>query len=143
MPAKKMRVELIDSEGNKYTVSFEGQITREKALRLLDMVELLGGVSASEGNPESSIPAVTNQLTKYGKVRMIIQKHFPLVWFSSREVQLIYEQELKEPISLSTVATYLQRMASKGVLAKAGASNKIKYRLAPNYPQVIPKQQIP
>jgi hypothetical protein len=143
MPAKKMRVELFDSEGNKYTVSFEGQITREKALRLLDMVELLGGVSAGEGNPESAIPAAANQPNKYSKVRMIIQKHFPLVWFSSRDVQLVYEQELKEPISLSTVATYLYRMASKGFLAKAGASNRLKYRLMPTYQQILPKQQNP
>jgi hypothetical protein len=143
MPAKKMRVELFDSEGNKYTVSFEGQITREKALRLLDMVELLGGVPAGEGNPEGNIPTVINQLNKYNKVRMIIQKHFPLVWFSSREVQLVYEQELKEPISLSTVATYLYRMASKGMLAKAGASNRLKYRLVQSYSQITPKQQIP
>ncbi|MEM3696074.1 MAG: hypothetical protein QXQ94_01035 [Candidatus Bathyarchaeia archaeon] len=143
MPAKKMRVELYDGEGNKYTVSFEGQITREKALRLLDMVELLGGVSASEGNPGTPIPVTSDQLNKYSKVRMLIQKHFPLVWFSSRDVQLVYEQELKEPISLSTVATYLYRMASKGMLAKAGASNRLKYKLMPTYPQILPKQQTP
>jgi hypothetical protein len=143
MPAKKMRVELFDSEGNKYTVTFEGQINREKALRLLDMVELLGGVSAGEGNPENPIPTVENQLNKYSKVRMIIQEHFPLVWFSSRDVQLVYEQELKEPISLSTVATYLYRMTSKGMLTKAGTSNRLKYRLAPSYPQIVAKQQIP
>ncbi|MEM3700385.1 MAG: hypothetical protein QXL57_05920 [Candidatus Bathyarchaeia archaeon] len=142
MPAKKMRVELYDSEGNKYTVSFEGQITREKALRLLDMVELLGGVSASEGNPGTPVPVTLDQPNKYSKVRMIIQKHFPLVWFSSRDVQLVYEQEFKEPISLSTVATYLYRMASKGLLAKAGASNRLKYRLMPTYPQILPKQQM-
>jgi hypothetical protein len=142
MPAKKMRVELFDSEGNKYTVSFEGQITREKALRLLDMVELLGGVSSGEGNPESKTSAVADQPNKYNKVCMIIQKHFPLVWFSSRDVQLVYEQELKEPISLSTVATYLYRMASKGLLAKAGASNRLKYRLVPTYPQILSKQTL-
>ena len=45
MPARKMRVELFDNEGNRYTVAFEGQITRDKALRLLDLVELLGGTS--------------------------------------------------------------------------------------------------
>ncbi|MDH7477265.1 MAG: hypothetical protein QHH17_02655 [Candidatus Bathyarchaeota archaeon] len=143
MPAKKMRIELFDSEGNKYTIAFEGQITREKALRLLDMVELLGGVSAGEGNPGASTPLASDQLNKYNKVRMIIQKHFPLVWFSSRDVQLVYEQELKEPISLSTVATYLYRMSNKGLLAKAGASNRLKYRIMPTYPQILPKQQTP
>jgi len=136
-----MRVELFDSEGNKYTVSFEGQITREKAVRLLDLVELLGGVSSGTGN--SSNPMVANnEVSKYEKVRLLIQKHFPMVWFSSREIQSAYEQEFKEPITLSTVATYFARMANKGVLLKAGASNRLKYKLA-SFPQAIVKQEIP
>jgi hypothetical protein len=139
MPAKKMRVELFDSEGNKYTVSFEGQITRDKAVRLLDLVELLGGVSSSTGNPEGNPMAANNEFSKYEKVRMLIQKHFPMVWFSSREAQTAYEQEFKEPISLSTVATYFARMANKGILVKAGASNRLKYKLA-SFPQAIIKQ---
>ena len=48
MPARKIRVELFDSDGNRYTIAFEGQVTRDKALRLLDLVELLGG-APSEG----------------------------------------------------------------------------------------------
>jgi hypothetical protein len=142
MPARKMRVELFDSEGNKYTLSFEGQITREKAVRLLDLVELLGGVSSGIGNPESNQIVANDGFSKFEKVRMLIQKHFPLVWFSSREVQSAYEQEFKEPISLSTVATYFARMTNKGILMKAGASNRLKYKVAPGFPQAILKQQI-
>jgi hypothetical protein len=143
MPARKMRVELFDSEGNKYTVSFEGQITREKAVRLLDLVELLGGVPSGTGNPEINSMVASNGLSKYEKVRMLIQRHFPIVWFSSREIQSAYEQEFKEPISLSTVATYFARMANKGMLVKAGASNRLKYKLASSFPQAIVKQEIP
>ena len=143
MPARKMRVELFDTEGNKYTVSFEGQITREKAVRLLDLVELLGGVSSGAGNPESNPIVANNGLSKYEKVRMLIQKHFPIVWFSSREVQSAYEQEFKEPISISTVATYFARMANKGILVKAGASNRLKYKVASSFPQATLKQEIP
>ena len=51
MPARKMRVELFDSEGNRYTIAFEGQITRDKAVRLLDLVELLGGMPGENANP--------------------------------------------------------------------------------------------
>ncbi|MGB9713452.1 MAG: hypothetical protein ACPLZC_00580 [Candidatus Bathyarchaeales archaeon] len=143
MPARKMRVELFDSEGNRYTIVFEGQVTRDKALRLLDLVELLGGIPASEGNPSVVADVANNGIPKCEKVRVCVQKNFPAIWFSSRDVQLAYEQEFKEPISLSTVATYLARMANKGYLLKAGASNKLKYRLAPNLPQVISKHKIP
>jgi hypothetical protein len=143
MPARRMRVELFDSDGNKYTVAFEGQITREKALRLLDMVELLGGMSSGSGNPESNPIVANNGFSKYGKVGMLVQRQFPMVWFSSREVQSAYEHEFKEPIGLSTMATYLGRMANKGVLMKAGASNRLKYRVAPSFPHATLEQKIP
>jgi hypothetical protein len=142
MPAKKMRVELFDNDGNRYTVVFEGQITRDKALRLLDLVELLGGVPAGEGNPNVSTNTINGDIPKCEKVRICVQRNFPAVWFSSRDVQTVYEQEFKEPISLSTVATYLARMANKGYLLKAGASNKLKYRLASSLPQVISKPKV-
>jgi len=143
MPTKKMRVELVDEDGNRYTIAFEGQISREKALRLLDLVELLGGMPSGGGNPGVNATVTDNGLSKYDKVRMVLQKQFPIVWFSSREVQSIYEQELKEPISLSTVATYLSRMTRKGILMKTGASNRLKYKIASGSPQATLKQQIP
>jgi hypothetical protein len=141
MPARKMRIELFDSEGNRYTIAFEGQVTREKAIHLLDLVELLGGVPSGGGNP--GINVAGSEFSKYDKVRMVVQKHFPIVWFSSREVQSVYEREFKEPISLSTVATYLARMTNKGILVRAGASNRLKYKTAPSFPQATLKKQIP
>lgn len=142
MPARKIRVEVFDGEGNKYAVAFEGQITREKALRLLDLVELLGGMPSEVENSGYNPSAGSNKFSKYEKVRMLIQKSFPIVWFSSKEVQAAYEQEFKEPVGLSTVATYLSRLASKGILTKRGPSNSLKYKLVLGFPQATLKQQI-
>lgn len=141
VPAKKMRIEVFDSEGNKYSIAFEGQITRDKALRLLDLMELLGEFTSNEANPGVNIAAA--EKSKYDKLLIVLQKHFPIVWFSSKEVQAAYEQDFKEPISLSTVATYLSRMAGKGMLIKAGSSNRFKYRIAPSPPQAIIKHYMP
>ncbi|MEM1588800.1 MAG: hypothetical protein QW175_00080 [Candidatus Bathyarchaeia archaeon] len=139
MPARKMRIEVFDGEGNKYSIAFEGNITREKALRLLDLVELLGGVSS---NPEAGLSAnFVNDSSKYDKILAIIQRHFPVIWFSSKDVQVVYEQEFKQPISLSTVATYLSRMVSRGLLVKSGSSNRIKYKVSSNLSQIIVKQK--
>ena len=129
MPARKMRVELFDNEGNRYTIAFEGQITRDKAIRLLDLVELLGGMPGETNNNQSSNLATRNNLSRFDKAKLIIQKRFPLIWFSSKEIQSIYEQELKEPISLSTVSTYLSRMTKRGILIRSGQSNNLKYKL--------------
>ena len=142
MPARKMRVELFDSEGNRYTVAFEGQITRDKALRLLDLVELLGGMPGEGANPGPGSALTGSIPSRFEKVHSVIQKSFPLIWFSSRDVQSIYEQELKEPVSLSTVSTYLARMANKGLLLRVRESNSLKYKVAPNIPRATINQQM-
>ena len=136
-----MRVELFDAEGNRYTVAFEGQITRDKALRLLDLVELLGGMpneNAARGTEEPSNVV----RSRFEKVRSVIQKNFPLVWFSSRDVQSVYEQEMKEPVSLSTVSTYLSRMAGKGLLLRTGGSNNLRYKSVSKIAQAAIRPQI-
>jgi hypothetical protein len=135
MPAKRMRVELYDNEGNRYSVSIEGEVTRDKALRILDLVELLGGMPTGTGKPGPSTPFATRDLSKFGKVYTLLQKHFPMVWFSSREVQYVYEAELREPINLSTVATYLARLTVKGSVIKTGMANRLKYKLTPTLAQ--------
>jgi len=125
MPAKKMRVEVFDGGGNKYTVTFDGQVTREKALRLLDIVELLGGMPGVS-SPENQSSA---DLTKLEKMFLIVERHFPIIWFSAKDVQTVYEQEMKEPAGLSMVSTYLTRMTERGMLMKSGASKGRRYRL--------------
>ena len=142
MPARKMRVELFDSEGNRYTVAFEGQITRDKALRLLDLVELLGGMPGEAPTAEVTNSRDIGSSSRFEKVRSVVQKSFPLVWFSSKDIQSVYEQELKEPVSLSTVSTYLSRMAGKGFLIRTGGPNNMKYKISTATPQAVIKQKL-
>ena len=125
MPARKMRIEVFDSEGNKYTISLEGNISREKAVKILDLIELLGGIPPN--NP--ALVGSPHKISKIDKVKTIIEKKFPLVWFSSREIQMAYEDEFKEPINLSTVSTYLSRLADRGFLMASSNSRVKRYRM--------------
>jgi len=125
MPARKMRIEVFDSEGNKYTISLEGNISREKAIKILDLVELLGGIPSS--NP--ILADSSHKITKIEKVKMLIEKRFPIMWFSSREVQEAYENEFREPISLSTISTYLSRLADRGFLMVNSNSRTKRYKM--------------
>ena len=125
MPARKMRIEVFDSEGNKYTISLEGNISREKAIKILDLVELLGGIPSS--NP--ILADSSQKITKIEKVKMLIEKRFPIIWFSSREVQEAYENEFREPISLSTISTYLSRLADRGFLMVNSNSRTKRYKM--------------
>jgi len=112
VPARKLKVEVYDEEGNKYTISFEGRVTRDKALKILDLVDLLSGLPETTPIPHEKF----NSLSKMDKVKMVIEKYFSLSWFTSRDVQAMYEKEYNTPINLSTVSTYLTRMTNSGVL---------------------------
>ena len=125
MPARKMRIEVFDGEGNKYTISLEGNISREKAVKILDLIELLGGIPSN--NPISANSRY--KTAKIEKIKAIIEKKFPLVWFSSKEIQKAYENEFKEPINLSTVSTYLSRLADRGFLIANSNSRVKRYRM--------------
>jgi len=123
MSTKKVKVDVSDKEGNKFTVTFEGRVTRQKVIQLLDLVEILGSVSsATEVN--NSFP----EGSKFGKVLQLIEKRFPVGWFSSKDIQSIYENIHGESIGLSTVSTYLNRLAQRGMLYKSGSAMK-RYRL--------------
>jgi len=124
MPAKKLRVEVFNN-GDRYTITFEGQVTRDKTLRLLDLVELLGGMPTV--NTETS--RSPSEISKIEKVRLAAEKNFPVSWFSSKELQAVYEKQFNEPIRLSTTSTYLSRLADRGFFNKKGASNKIRYKI--------------
>ena len=124
MPTRKMRVEIFN-DGDRYTITFEGQVTRDKALRLLDFVELLGGMPTINSDPSRPV----SELPKIDKVRLVAEKNFPVGWFSSTELQTAYEGQFSEPIRLSTVSTYLSRLADRGFFIKKGASNQLRYRI--------------
>jgi len=126
LPARKIKVDVLDGSGNRYTVTFAGNVTRDKAIRLLEIVELLGGIP-EDVNPESSTQI--HELSKFDKIRLIVEKHFPIVWFASKDVKAMYEQEFREPIGLSTVSTYLSRLTYRGLIIENGISNRKKYKI--------------
>jgi hypothetical protein len=124
MPARKMKVEVYDNTGNKYTISIEGKVSRSEAQRILDIVELIGGLSRNtlESYNEENI-------SKIEKVRFVLDKKFPLIWFTSKDFQKVYENELKEKIRLSAASTYLTRLSKRGILTRMKRSNRVYYRL--------------
>jgi len=85
---------------------------------------LLGGIPSGNAAWEGR-----SELSKMDRIRVIIEKYFPLVWFSSKEIQSAYESEFREPISLSTVSTYLSRMAGRGLLIAKSESRAKRYRM--------------
>jgi len=123
LPIRKMKIEVYDESGNRYTISFEGRITREKAQKVFDIIELLGGIPVAE-------PSTFSQdLSKIEKVLFVVKKNFPFSWFSAKEAQDAYERDVGEPISLSAISTYLSRLAERGILLKTKNENKTFFKI--------------
>lgn len=121
---RRVKLEVEDDRGNKYTFSITSPISREKLAQFVELVEIMSGPSGEK--PPSMFSSVKS---KFEKVFEVIRERFPLSWFSSADVQLAYEEKFKEPISLSTVSTYLSRYCDRGLLIRQGPPNMLKYRL--------------
>ena len=121
LPNRRLRIDINDDDNNKITLSFEGFLTREKILQVLDFIDLLGGSPTVE--PEEI------RLSKFEKVQSTIRMRFPIGWFTSQEVMIAYEDTFNEPIGLSTISTYISRLTKKDMLKKTGSRNKRKYKL--------------
>ena len=133
MPAKKFKVEVFDAEGNRYTLTFEGNVTRDKVLNLFDLMNLLGGVAEED----SEWRRTSSNVSKFDKLCLLVRRNFSFNWFCSKDVQKLYEQELNGPLSLSTVSTYLARMVDRGVLVRKGSGNNMRYKLV-----MLPRQDV-
>jgi len=123
MPARKLRVEVFDDEGNRYIVIVEGEVTRKKAQCVLDIVELLGSVQ--KGTERMS----PSKSTKFSKTKLLINDRFAFSWFSSRDIVETYGKTFGDVIALSTASTYLARMTRRGFLMTEGPQNNRKYRM--------------
>lgn len=124
MPTRKLRLEILDSKGNRYTITCEGDVNKERMLHLLDLAELVGG---SEENDQWR--RTSSATTKFEKVHAIVEQQFAYGWFSSQDVKRVCEKELNAMLSLSTVSTYLLRLADRGFLLRKGSSNQRRYKL--------------
>ena len=120
MAKKKIRIDLEDAEGAKYNFSLEGNVTREKMLKIFELMDLMN----IEENQGSTI------LDSVGaKIWNIVAKHFPLGKFTSSTTLEKYEDEYGEPIKLSIISTYLARFASKGRVARTKQGREWAYQI--------------
>lgn len=120
MARKRIRIDLEDSDGAKYNFSLEGNVTREKMLKIFELMNLI--------NIEE--PETSAQLDSIGaKIWHIIDKNFPIGKFTSSMILEKYEDEYEEPIKLSVISTYLSRFAVKGRVVREKQGKEWAYQI--------------
>ena len=123
MPKRRIKIEFEDADGSKYALSLQGAVSREKVLKILDMVEL---VSNGVNNDKEERAITLN--TSVGRLHQLIDNKFPLGAFTSGDLLEAYEDEYSRSVKLSTVSTYLSRMSDHGTLRRHRAGSSWSYR---------------
>ncbi len=122
MAQRKIKIEFNDGDGGKYTISLDGSMSREKVLKIMDIVELLGDKAGQE-----EAQTISGD-TSFGKLYQLIEKKFPLGSFTSADVLEAYEDEYNKPARLSTISTYLSRLEQKRLLTRQRTASGWIYR---------------
>jgi hypothetical protein len=119
---RKVKVEFQDESGTKYSLAVEGRLSREKVMKLMDLMDMV------EASPEVNQPKA-DESTTFGRVLKIIQESYLAKEFSSADVARDYENLHGELIGLSTISTYLSRLTERGYLARQRFGASWVYRM--------------
>ena len=117
---KKIRIDLEDSDGAKYNFSLEGNVTRDKMLKIFEVMDLMNIEEQEENIQLDSVGS---------KIWNIIDKHYPIGKFTSSLILEKYEDEYGEPVKLSVISTYLSRFASRGRVARERKGKEWTYQI--------------
>lgn len=121
MPRRRLRLEMVDEDGDRITLIIEGNLTREKVLQVADLIELYGG------HQERTVP-LENKLVRLARA---VERRLASGPFTSRDAVEAYREEYGEEISLSTASTYLARLTERGFLEREPSpGGAVRYRLA-------------
>ena len=100
-----------DADGARYDIKLEGNVTRDKVLKIFEMMDLMN-IEDQEDQPV--------KMDSVGsKISHIVEKYFPMGKFTSSNILEKYEDEYNEPVKLSVISTYLARFTSKNKVERA------------------------
>ena len=119
MKQKRIRIDVQDKDGAKYDFNIEGNVTKEKVLKIFELMDLIN-------IEEDQAP---NLDTVGGKIWNVIGSSFPAGRFTSSEVLEKYEDEYNKPIKLSVISTYLARFASRNRIERTRTGREWSYQL--------------
>lgn len=138
---KKIKIQLEDAEGGRYNLSLEGNLSKEKIMKVFELMDLINLDGKSNNRYIDTEESQNKNLASVGsKIWGIIENKFPYSTFTSSDVLEIYEDEYNEPIQLSIVSTYLSRYSDRSKLARSRKGKEWVYKITTRPSQIIESQ---
>jgi len=119
MAKKRIRIDMEDADGARYDIKLEGNVTREKVLKIFEMMDLMNIEEEQEPTNMDSVGT---------KIWYIVDKFFPMGKFTTTNILEKYEDEFNKPIKLSIISTYLARFSSKGRMNRVRTGREWTYQ---------------
>ena len=119
MVKKRIRIDMEDAEGAHYDIKIEGNVTKEKILKIFEMMDLMNIETEQE---------TTNMNSVGSKIWHIVDKFFPVGKFTSTNILEKYEDEFNEPVKLSVISTYLSRFSTKNRIDRVRTGREWTYQ---------------
>ena len=108
-----------DSDGAHYDIKLEGNVTREKILKIFELMDLMNIEEEQE---------IINMDSVGAKIWHIVNTFFPMGKYTSTNILEKYEDEYNEPVKLSIISTYLSRFSTKGKVGRTRTGREWTYQ---------------
>lgn len=131
MKTRRFKLEFYDDEGVRHAITIDGQITREKVGKLLDLVEIMAGT------PRATASALGMSPRKFDRLASTIIAGLKDKSFTASDAKKAFESSFPERIPLSTVSTYLVRLVERGILDRTETGRNVSYRVKSEEPRSL------
>ncbi len=118
----RVRIEVEYDDGTRNIFQFEGNITREKLMRCLEMVDL-------ESIPHPSAHEEEHGYSLIKQLEYFLRITYPRKWFTSSEIRDAFARTHGVEIKPTTLSTYLARMYEDRILERRGGRRQWQYRV--------------
>lgn len=125
---RKIKIELEDENGEKYNLTLQGTLTKEKLLNVMEFIQLFDKNSI-EGNYDGSIERRETDMKLGSKLWNLIIENFRYHTFTSSDILRIYQDLYYESIQLSVISIYLSRFYFKKQLNRSKNGKQWVYAL--------------
>jgi hypothetical protein len=121
---KRIKIELEDENGEKYNLSLQGNLSKEKIMNVIEFVQMF------EKNSIDNIFEHKESDIKLGsKLWNIITENFRYHTFTSSDLLRIYKDLYYESIQLSVISIYLSRFYIRKQLSRSKNGKQWVYSL--------------
>ncbi len=128
---RRFKLEFYDDDGVRHAITVDGQITREKVGKLLDLVEVMAGT------PRATASALSISPHKFDRLASTIISSLKDKSFTAIDAKKAFETSFPEKIPISTVSTYLTRLTDRGVLDRTQIGRTVSYKVKSEEPRSV------